>query len=606
MSRIFDDRVVLGSLRFKSAPNTDLLFKVPFIQSSKIITEYDRSISISLSQVFDDERQKSTFFRPTCKFQILFKNSYVGYSNYEPFKNQLYYTNAVEASQLACLNPQNNLWYGFPQYSEFDFVRSDIFETGYTQNNDTLTPPLIHNKIINKSASTYNWNHFLSYAYENDYNKELQAIYQVENNPVLTLNWTVSDGIPFIVYNTQMDGLNVVSLVCPIKHNVNVGEYVKLSFSYLGNDTFLVDSLGNGSLNSDEYIVNIINPGFIGFIFNNNQTGTFKRIINLNNLNETTSKYYVRRHKILTNYTDSILTNAGFEENIFGIEKKYERPALTPNNYGRISNKNGVKSYTLSFNKDVDILGLIDNQKRPISELFYTTVWVGYFGWTLGEPNNNGGFYRMRQGWEFNLPLHPVTQLPTQWWSYLNSNSDSLIDNNYYNVPLPYGSNNGTLYNFVHNVNLKENDIIDGAICEWNDFLQEETVLNELYHKITFNRYNFNIGMTSPLSLNQFGYYYKPFESVQIRAFSDSIEQAPPSNDYIVPDYSQFSVNRNVFVWKDIYTYGFIDTNGIGVDFPFLNNKHHPYKNIIFRIIPEGTNYREFTTIIDPIIDNCE
>lgn len=606
MSRIFDDRVVLGSLRFKSAPNTDLLFKVPFIQSSKIITEYDRSISISLSQVFDDERQKSTFFRPTCKFQILFKNSYVGYSNYEPFKNQLYYTNAVEASQLACLNPQNNLWYGFPQYSEFDFVRSDIFETGYTQNNDTLTPPLIHNKIINKSASTYNWNHFLSYAYENDYNKELQAIYQVENNPVLTLNWTVSDGIPFIVYNTQMDGLNVVSLVCPIKHNVNVGEYVKLSFSYLGNDTFLVDSLGNGSLNSDEYIVNIINPGFIGFIFNNNQTGTFKRIINLNNLNETTSKYYVRRHKILTNYTDSILTNAGFEENIFGIEKKYERPALTPNNYGRISNKNGVKSYTLSFNKDVDILGLIDNQKRPISELFYTTVWVGYFGWTLGEPNNNGGFYRMRQGWEFNLPLHPVTQLPTQWWSYLNSNSDSLIDNNYYNVPLPYGSNNGTLYNFVHNVNLKENDIIDGAICEWNDFLQEETVLNELYHKITFNRYNFNIGMTSPLSINQFGYYYKPFESVQIRAFSDSIEQAPPSNDYIVPDYSQFSVNRNVFVWKDIYTYGFIDTNGIGVDFPFLNNKHHPYKNIIFRIIPEGTNYREFTTIIDPIIDNCE
>jgi hypothetical protein len=188
----------------------------------------------------------------------------------------------------------------------------------------------------------------------------------------------------------------------------------------------------------------------------------------------------------------------------------------------------------------------------------------------------------------------------------LNSNSDSLINNTYYNVPLPYGSNNGTLYNFVHNVNLKENDIIDGAICEWNDFLQEETVLNELYHKITFNRYNFDIGMTSPLSLNQFGYYYKPFESVQIRAFSDSIEQAPPSNDYIVPDYSQFSVNRNVFVWKDIYTYGFIDTNGIGVDFPFLNNKHHPYKNIIFRIIPEGTNYREFTTIIDPIIDNCE
>ena len=93
MSRISDDRVVLGSLRFKSAPNTDFLFKIPFIQSSKILTEYHRSISISLSQVFDDERQKSTTFRPVCKFQLLFNNSYTGSTNYPPLENNLYYIN---------------------------------------------------------------------------------------------------------------------------------------------------------------------------------------------------------------------------------------------------------------------------------------------------------------------------------------------------------------------------------------------------------------------------------------------------------------------------------------------------------------------------------
>lgn len=606
MSRLYDDRVVLGSLRFKSAPNTDLLFKVPFIQSTKIITEYDRSVEISLGQVFDDERQNSTLFRPTCKYQMLFNNSYTGFTYYQPFKNELYYTNAKEAAALTCINPQNAMWAGFPQYNEFDFIRSDIFELGYTQYDTTFIPPLIHNLFIPKSASTYNWNHFLSYAYDNDYNKKLQALYQVESNPVVTLSWTVSDGIPFVINNTQMNGLNIISFICPMKHNISVGEYIKLSFSYLGQDTFQVDSLGNGSVNSENYIVNIINPGFIGFLFNNNQTGTFKRIVNLNNLSETTSKYYVRRHKILTNYDDSVISYAGFEENIFGNKKKYERAALTPNNRSRISNKNGVKSYTLSFDKDIDVLGLIDNQKRPVSELFYTTLWIGYFGWTLGEPDHQGGFYRMRQGWEFNLPLHPVTQLPASWWSYTNTDSDSGINNDYYNVPPPYGVNNGQTYNFVYNQTLQEGDIIDGAVCEWNDFLQEETVLNELYHKITFNRYNFNIGMTSPLSLNQFGYFYKPFESVKIRAFSNSIEQAPPSNNNIVPDYAQFSVNRNVFVWKDIYTYGFVDADGTGVDFPFLNNKHHPYKNIIFRIIPEGTNYREFTTIIDPTIDECE
>jgi len=606
MSRIFDDRVVLGSLRFKSAPNTDLLFKIPFIQSSKIITEYDRSESISLSQVFDDERQRSTLFRPTSKFQILFNNSYNGSTNYQPFKNELYYTNAKQAAALTCIDPQNTIWEGFPQYHEFDFIRNDVFESGYTQYDTTYAPPLIHNLFVPKSASTYNWNHFLSYAFENDYNKQLQTLYKVDSNPVVTLSWIVSDGIPFVISNTQMNGMNVVSFICPMKHNVLVGEYIKLSFDYLGQDTFQVDSLGNGSVGSENYIINILNPGFLGFIFNNNQTGTFKRIVNLNNQSETTSKYYIRRHKILTNYDDSLISYAGFEENVFGVNKQYERSSLTPNGRARISTKNGDKSYTLSFNKDIDILGLIDNQKRPVSELFYTTLWIGYFGWTLGEPNQQGGFYRMRQGWEFNIPLHPVTELPSSWWSYANSNSDSGINNSFYNVSPPYGNNNGQPFNFVYNQTLKTGDVIDGSICEWNDFYQQETILNELYHKITFNRYNFNIGMTSSLSLNQFGYFYKPFEGVKIRAFSDSIEQAPPSNDYIVPDHAQFSVNRNVFVWKDIYTYGFIDTNGAGVDFPFLNNKHHPYKNIIFRIIPEGTNYREFTTIIDPIIDDCE
>jgi hypothetical protein len=55
-----------------------------------------------------------------------------------------------------------------------------------------------------------------------------------------------------------------------------------------------------------------------------------------------------------------------------------------------------------------------------------------------------------------------------------------------------------------------------------------------------------------------------------------------------------------------LYSYGFIDSNNIGVNYPFLNGAHYPYTNIIFRIIPEGTNYNEQTITAEPIIDDCE
>jgi hypothetical protein len=78
MGNRIDTRVVLGSLRYKSAPDTNLMFNVPLVQTAQINVEFDRNIDVSLEQVFDDERQKSDIFRPTCKFSLLFNNSYTG------------------------------------------------------------------------------------------------------------------------------------------------------------------------------------------------------------------------------------------------------------------------------------------------------------------------------------------------------------------------------------------------------------------------------------------------------------------------------------------------------------------------------------------------
>ena len=597
-----DIRIVLGSLRYKTATNTDLSIPTPLIQNSKNIQEFDRSIDVNLAQVFDDERQKSTTFRPTCKFQLLYDNSYTGTTNYVPLENNLYYINETQSLLQQCNAAAGSIyWQGFVQYHEFDFIRSDYNVVGYTQ------PPNNHINFISRSASTYNWNFFVSYPYKN-INKVL-GVYIPNSAPNTTSNntflWNAVDGIPFIISSNSfsINGNNMIQFKCPVKHGLSVGEFINITLAFNSfNETFQVFELGDGLPGNDEYIINIFNIGYDLATFPVNQVGTLKRIINNENVADTSSKYYVLQHKILTNVDDSVLVNAGFEKNIFGSRKKFESPVYTPNNTKRVSFKEGSQSYTLSFNKDIDVSPLRDNQKRPITELYITTIWKGYFGLTDG----------LKEGYDFNLPLN-TNNTPIDWWKNSNTLSNFVGDNNQPYSLLTLNPATSTTYVFKYMESLKEGDVLDGGFYEWNDYEQTERLISDVNHKFTFNSSVFNIGCGNNCD-NQFGYYYKPHNKIKIRAFSDYIETGDVNNVADVPDYSYFSTTYGSFIWRDIYTYGFKDRVNNGVDYPFLNGKHYPYENFIFRIIPEGTNYIEsslnnYATLYgaaQPTNDDCE
>lgn len=590
-----DTRVILGSLRYKSAPDTTFGFKVPLIQTFKENIEFDRNINIQLEQVYDDERQKASTFRPTGKFTLLFKNSYSGFTNYTPFENNLYYLNASVAAIAQCTSGSTISWTGLPQYNEFDFVRTDYNVVGYTQ------PPNNHVTFVSKSASSYNWNFFMSYPYENDYNKYMEA---VEPKSGQLLQWTCGNGIPFVIFNTTYKGLDIIALRCPMKHGLLPGEFVKLSLNYNGTDVFQVYSLGDGASGSDEYIVNILNAGYLGTTFSTGNEGTLKRVIDINNSGDTTSEYYVRKHKILTNSQDAVMVNAGFDLNIFGTKKKFESSGYTPNQVARVSIKEGAQCYTLTFNTDVDIAPLLDNQKRPITQLFFTVLWKGYFGLMFGRKKlNNIDYAGVKQGFEFNLPL--VSGQPSSWWDYSNINSESNFIVDYYTTAQGNtgGPANGPIP-FTYMRSLKSGDTLDGDFCEWNDSEQKERIISDMYHKLTYNRYMFSTEQI-PTS-NPFGYYYKPHHPIQLRVYSDYIENGDKNLVAGVPDYSYFSQKNDEFIWRDIYPYGFIDSSGLGINYPFMNGTHYPYQDIVFRIIPEGTNYKEQITVAEPIIDPCE
>ena len=560
--------IIPSSLKYKGAPSIDEKLSISLDQKAQQITEYDRSATLSLAQVYDDERQSSTVFRPTFKVRYLYDNTYVGTTTYLPFQYNLYYFNPERSMETGT-------WIGFPQYYEFDFYR-----------------PIIDNQHFpykSKSAYTYNWMYYLTYAHQNNEKKKL-TYYSSNNQPI---NWIADQGIPFIIENIEINGNGLISFKCVGSHGLLPNEYVELSLTYRNSNIFQVYSLGNGLFDSEAYVFNVLDIGYTGTTFGNNVNGTFKRVTNPDNLEETRSKYYVREHKVITNLDDLIVTKIGFEKNVFREDKKFEYSSITPNKISRISQKTSSNAYNMTSKYDLDFAGYRDNQKRPLSEIFLTIVNKGYSGY-FNEPSSGVG---LKQGWEFNL-----TKEVNPYWNLVNIDSNTTI-------PLSsYTQTSGATKTFYYNANLKKDDVMDGDFCEWNDYDQTERVISSYYHKLKYNQTVFQTSNTP--DNNSLGYYYKPHNLMTLRVFSDYVETGAVDFIEEVPSYSFYSKSDQEFRWRDLYTYGFTDNLERGVDYPFLNTAHYPFSDITFRLIPEGINYNEelygVDVAIKPLIDECE
>ena len=571
--------IIPSNLRFKSAPSIDQQVPVSVDSKSNEITEYDRIASVNLAVQFDKERQESTTFRPTFKVSPIYNNAFTGTTEYIPFLNNLYYADA-ERSLLS------GLWKGFPQYYEYEFYRPNITDQ--------------HLSYVSKSAYTYNWSYYLTYPFENNYT---QPMYWTNGSD--EINWTAKDGIPFIVKNLKFDGTKYISCKCISEHNLVAGEYVQLSLSYGSQTVFQVNSLGDGTFGSDLYVFNIYNIGYTGNTFTDNKIGTFKKIIDITNSGETMSSYYVKMHKVLTNANDLVVTKTGFEEVPFANNKKFEFSSLTPNNISRISQKNASTTYTFTTNYDLNINNILDNQKRPLNEIFLTIINKGYSGY-YNKPFQGVG---TKQGWQFN-----ILSLNNLYWADDNIKSNS-------NIPVSsYTQTSGSTEQFYYNLDLKSGDTMCGDFCEWNNFTQKERIISPYYQKIRYNQDIFKSSSTP--TNNPSGYYYQPHISMVIRVFSSYIETGQLVNVDNVPSWAYYSNNYKQFMWRDLYSYGFVDENLNGVDYPFLNFSHYPYINGFFRLIPDGDieagvegpkfgplsgfSINTGTLVVKPIVDECE
>jgi len=567
-------RIIPSGLSYESAPLIDQQVQLSLEQQAQSMVEFDRTTNVSLAEVYDQERQSCTVFRPTFKMTYVYDNVLTGTTEYSKFRNELYYVNP----QVSIFS---KVWYGYPQYYEFDFYRDDINNTH------------INYKAV--SAYSYNWDYYITYPSQNISDKRITASLNGS-----FFDWNVSDGIPFKIRRTSENGAGLISFECICPHGLSAGESVEIfvngkPYLYRTQALFDVFSLGNEKFDSESHVFNIYNIGYTGNTFFDGMIGTFRRVVNASIPNETKSKYYVRQQKVILDTNGIILTKSGFEKNPFKDDFKLELSSITPNKITRISQKTSSSSYTFTGKIDINIGGLLDNQLRPVTELHLTIINKGYSGY-FNKPFFDSG---LKQGWGFN-----ITNTNNSWWDDNNTLSKTNITTS------SYQNTDGVTRTFYYNNSLKVGDIIDGDLCEWNDYLQVERVYSNYYQKIKYNQTIFKT--TESQTTNSPGYYYKPHNPITLRTFSDYVETGSVNEVEGIPNYAYYSNADQEFRWRDSYQYGFIDSEGVGVDYPFMNNAQYPFKDFVFKLIPDNEGYNindglfGLNVPFDPIIDKCE
>jgi hypothetical protein len=562
-----DIRIVLGSERFAGSANVDGQVTINLSGDRRNLVQGDRASLVNIENIFEEERQESNIFRLSGKIVNIFDNTVSGTSIYTPFKNNLYLIDPEQSINT-------NVWRGFPQYDEFTLIR----ERGITN----------HLNYIPKSATSYNWMFNVTYTYSSTTDQTMS--YTNENISSPTNVFNVSDGIPFVMKKGSLNGKKLVYFYCATNHNLTNGQSIELSTPINGKTIYTIYSIGDGTYKSNETIFSLFDLSFSNTEVFDGKTGNFKRIKDINNSGETKSKYYVRLHKVLTDNSETFITKMGFENNPFPNKRKLEYSGLTPNNVQRVSVKTGTQSYGFTVNPDIDVTNLIDNNGKPITELFLTIVNRGYAGWfNKPAPNTNKA---IDIGWGFNFQKNSIDP----WWNHNSlSNKDNINTVSY----ISQG------YTFYYNRLLKKDDVIKGDFCEYNDYEQKEYVLSPIYHK-----YSINTNVFFDNSTNDYpsGYVYQPHNSIPIRVFSDYVETQNAENVANVPFYSYFSEKTNQFIWRDLYSYGYVDSENLGLNIPFTNNAHYPFKTINFLNYPVIRDVNAPTTsgYNEPTTDDCE
>lgn len=565
-------RIILPSKKFFGSINQDQNIRIGLEETENLLREGDRTIILNNAELFNKERNESNNYKIHGKLRMVFRNLYSGTTSYEPLLENLYLVG----------DGGDNNFTGFIPYSEFAFLRKDVVRQSnpvQTVSSLSLYSPNIsysgesrHLPISSIDAPYHNWNIYLSYVYGHDTNFPMK--YTLSGGTVF--NFVSGDGIPFRV----QDNGSTYKLICPVEHGMLAGEYITISGGTLDNSvsvsgrTFSIVSVGDSVYRSEKFVLDISKSEL--------PSGTSlttvvfgKRCIDINNITGTTSTYYVHKHKTLTDKSEYILDKIGFESSIWENERKL----LLENSAGVndfLVERNMMETLVYDFKEPFILTGLTNNLGYTPTEVYVSVILV----------NKNGFFeYPPKVGWKFNF--HDT-------WVDEHFNGTSSVE-----TTIPTTAFTKTVdsitYSFTGGTELPLNTILNGAFIEYNRYELKERTISDAYHRFSNPLFVFDYGQTGTTvsfsggsMTNMFGLYYQPHHKVKLRELSPYIETSITNQVYGLPQNAKYFEDELLWKWRDLYDHGYIDPDGFGTNYPFINNIHYVKTDINFYLRNEN------------------
>jgi len=571
--------ILLPNKKYFKAPDEDVDIRLDLDVNQNLLRENDRNIILDIAKLYDKERNDSKNYKIYGKLRMIFRNMYSGSTPYSYLQERLYLNG----------DGSNGDFTGYLPYNEFSFLRNDVLRElnlptsgsnlGTFTQNIVLTGNTSHTTITSITAPYHNWNLYLSYVYSGDTTFPMK--YTLSGNT--TYSFTAGDGIPFRV----TDNGKYYKLTSPVEHGMVSGEYIIISGGTLTNSvptsgrTFNIESVGDEIYDSEKYVINLLKNQFTSSTTLSSVI-IGKRCKDINNITGTTSKYYVHKHKTLTNSNDYIMDKVGFELPIFEEERKlvFENSAGVND---VLVERNRMESVLFDFKENFVLTGLTNNLGYTPTEVYVSMIL----------KNNNGYFnYPPKVGYKFHFHNSWVDN----HFSGTTSNETNLSG----------GTFTRSGITFTSGTTVPIGTTLTGAFVEYNEHEMKERIISESFHKFTSPKTIFNYGQDDPLVYsgtsinNMIGLYYQPHYRVKLRELSPYIETSKTNDVYNIPDNTKYFEDEGLWKWRDLYDHGFIDPDGNGTDFPFVNNTHYVKTNIDF-LLRNEKNYTNKTDGVSKI-----
>jgi hypothetical protein len=546
---------ILNSATSKIAVNTDTSLKIKLEGTSKLLPPDEMDRILNVDEQFNKERQESPYYRILGSINlnvsnVLFNLDDSGYSdlytwkgfNYQDPSNQFYrFYEPIYSKAIKNLKEKNG-WFG---YYNSGILTNTLLNFNHMEPKPRRFSFVPDNKPYHNpnGAQVKNWEITITYPHSSD-----------KTHQMVSGGLMIIEAVPVTVSTKPM-----VAFGIPCLHNLSVGDVVRINGTsgYDGDHIVIRLGLDNGDL-KDYYFVVDLQP--TGIVSGNSR---IKKLIG-----GVESEYYFRifkkietRNNITIDKSDYDIYKLAFSENVYADENA---------------------QYV--FNEDISVKDLKDNLGRPLTQLYITFIKTS----SGVSPNELFGSVSAGIETPFIAQLNNSDVLP-----YL---LDIPVINKIHNGgSLPFISHNP----LTTNVNIN-NNMFYGDLVEYNNNLLVEDVLAVVSHRFnTLNResapsvtYNTSLGntqtntpaltTTTSLGPRQEGYFYNAHYLVQIREFSDYIEQGDEKTEGI-PDYAT-NLGDGRFIWRDLVPIGFNQTNDSPIDFPFLNGCHYIYNNHCFYV----------------------